>query len=728
MKRFFYLLLLMSFWGCSKNNDENNLDPSTNICLELSQTELIFEAEGEIQNFRISAYTADKYESVEWMIVNECAWCRTDIIHGYGEQTVSVTVNAYTETEDRNVNLLIKAGEQTKVLTITQKHINAIILSKDKFEVSQEGGNIEVEVKSNIDYEVIIPTQFQQWIKEIPESKAMTTRNFNFEIFENETYEKREGYIVFQGNKLKDTVHIYQVATEKSPEDSPNDEPSGDLPESVLILSKSSYDIPAAGETIEVELKTNIVYDIIISKSASEWIENAQTKTNRVDKIYLNVKKNETYEERDDEIIIKDKYSELNEILHIHQQMESVLILSRSDYKIPAKGKQISIDVKSNIEYDVIIEENAHLWIQQMPQSKNLSIKTLNFNISENTTEYTRTTDILIKSKNGQLTQTLHIDQWSPKDIIVHKGDVRIMKPDDMTNFINAGYTKIEGNLYICPVFAAEYMDSFEGFLKEITGDFTIQNKSLSNSFKGLNNLEKIGGTLFLFNVNNIKSFEGLENLKEIGGNFRIWDADFLTFKGLNNLINIRGDFTILGPRPFTSLTSFDGLNNLEKIGGDFHIFIFGENNLIPLISFNGLNNLKEIGGNFSIDGEFNGKNNFTSLTSFSGLNNLKRIGGDFVFDGINSLTSLDGLNSLEKVGGGLSLHDLDSLKSLDDLKNLQEIGGKITIDYCPKLFDFCILKNIVISNQNLFYSHENGYNPTREQILNGECSKSSIE
>lgn len=746
MKRFFYLLLLMSFWGCSKNNDENNLDSSTNICLELSQTELIFEAEGGIQNFRISAYTADKYESVEWMIVNECAWCRTDIIHGYGEQTVSVTVNAYTETEDRNVNLLIKAGEQTKVLTITQKHINAIILSKDKFEVSQEGGNIEVEVKSNIDYEVIIPTQFQQWIKEIPESKAMTTRNFNFEIFENETYEKREGYIVFQGSSLKDSVYIHQLAGTNT-----------------LILSQSIYDISSEGATIEVELKSNIDYNIVIPKTALEWISNIPTRTDRTDRICLKIEKNTIYDDRTAEIIIEDRNSTLSEVLRINQYAENTILLSCKSYRIPAKGNQISVEVKSNMEYDVIVGKNASTWIQKIPQSKGLATNVLTFKISENTSANTRSAEIFIKSKNDELSDTLRVSQLAKGEVATYMGDIIFRTEQDLIDFSSAGYTKVQGNVWV-QGFAIHSLKKLDNLLTEIDGSLNLGGasyvtleglrslKKISKdllvwtanlkSLEGLENLTSIGGNLIV-NVTALESFEGLENLERVGKSLKVnIPASFVsfltTFKGFSKLKYIEENFelSITGGSTWydetLALKSFEGLESLQTIGGDFKITVTNIS-LSSVTSFKGLNGLKTIGGNFELNAYLS---SLIALESFKGLENLESIGNNFKVTTLNNQSSLsalksfEGLENLKTIGGKkLEISHLNALNNIDALYNIKALND-ISITGCNNLYDFCALKNAIqnMSDGDKFNISSNGYNPTREEILNGQCSKNSIE
>ena len=105
-----------------------------------------------------------------------------------------------------------------------------------------------------------------------------------------------------------------------------------------------------------------------------------------------------------------------------------------------------------------------------------------------------------------------------------------------------------------------------------------------------------------------------------------------------------------------------------------------------------------------------------------------KSIGGDFEvsskFSSLNSLASFEGLENLTNIGGGkLTIKYCSSLNNIDALKNIESLND-ISITECSKLYDFCILKNVVQNMSGTFYLNKNGYNPTKYQLLNGECSQ----
>ena len=810
MKRLFYLLMMLSctLWSCSKSDgsiddpdDPDNPDTPTNVTLDISVSDLVFEAEGGEKEFTI-------YCNSDWTITNESEWCKTTVNQGNGNSKIIVTVGVYSEMEDRNTNLTIKAGNITKVLTVTQKDGDAIILSKDKFDIPEEGGNVTVEVKSNIQYEVSIPSQFQNWIKHEPETKAITVKNFTFTILENKEYEKREGYIVFNGNSLKDTVHIYQTADPRT-----------------LILSKDTYNISSAKESIEVELKSNVDYSISIPSSVSHWIKLLETKAIRTDKIYFEIEENTTYDNRSAQIFIKDKNSSLCDTLYINQLQQNALILSQKQYEVLAGGEQISIEVQSNIDYEIIIPKTVQEWIEQMPQSKALTKSMINLEVKPNTTYDVRSAQVFIKDKNSTLSDTVQVTQAAKG---TYTGDIIFETEQDLIDFQTAGYTKVIGNIIVqgnkirtlqkldnllteidgnltieCSNLTSldglynlkkitgnfitmhAWITSYEGIgkLTEIGGDFEVNAKSFYYSsslnslasFEGLESLEEIGGSFKVIaessgssssSLNSLSSFKGLSGLKSIGGDFEVNAKSFsssslnslASFEGLESLETIGGSFKVIAESsyssPLNSLSSFKGLSGLKSIGGDFEVNAEFSSSLNSLASFEGLENLQTIGGSFSCNRRISikalsqlnsiGKNLEINLLFDEGLENLVRIGGDFKpsssssFKKLNKLssiggnfyvytfsgTSFEGLESLTNIGGGkLTINYCSSLNNIDALKNIESLND-ISITTCPKLYDFCVLQNVVQNMSGTFYLNNNGYNPTKYQLLNGECSQ----
>ena len=398
------LIQLSSFFiGCGKDNgtdDPNN--PNGNggeqTTLTISPNELTFKSEGEEKTFSITS-------NFDWIITNPSTWCKINPTQGNGNSTITTIADPSDEYDDRNFNLTIKAGETTKVMTVTQKKKDAIILTKEKYDIPTEGDNITVEVKSNISYSTIIPEEHNEWIKQVETKqlgRGLETKNLNFEISANPTTDKREGIIIIKDNSssLADTIHVYQAQKNE------------------LILTQDTYNVSSEGENINVELRSNVDYEVIIPEDVKDWVTRITGRSSRVDNLIFNIEANPTYDNRSAKVIIKDKNSELADTLNINQTQVNAIILTQEKYEIPSEGQNIKIEVKSNIKYDIIIPDNAKEWIKQI-QYRALITNIINLSISENTSYEQRAAEIVVKDKNSNLSDTIRITQKQNNTIIL---------------------------------------------------------------------------------------------------------------------------------------------------------------------------------------------------------------------------------------------------------------------------------------------------------------------
>ncbi|WP_251624048.1 SUMF1/EgtB/PvdO family nonheme iron enzyme [Odoribacter lunatus] len=390
MKRVLYLLwCLVLLSGCGSDSDKANDEPDKsenpkNVTLELSRTDLAFEAAGGEKTFVVSC-------NGNWTLENGSGWCRTDFSKGTGNLTVTVTVDEYSGIEDRNANLTVKAGDKTQVLGVTQKGKDAIIVSKDKFEVPQEGETISVEVKSNISYEVTIPEEFESWIAPSPRSRAVTTKSYDFTVSENEVKQTRSGYIVFSGNSLYDTVWVYQAEFVEQ-----------------LILTEDSYDLPAEGGEITVELKTNVNYDVEIPASAASWINRVYTRAMRTDKLHFSISENKSRDERSASITIRDRNNGVSDVLYIHQSGREVLVLSQERYLVRMSGDTIAVQVKEGVDCEVRIPTGFQSWIVSLGETSSGNYR---FAVLENEDSESEGREGYIVFSGNSLTDTVYVIQ-----------------------------------------------------------------------------------------------------------------------------------------------------------------------------------------------------------------------------------------------------------------------------------------------------------------------------
>ena len=162
---FIEVVCLLSIFAACSNSEE--------------VAEIILDPDSELYFAKSIDFSSDSGEEVisfttnkDWTIsVSESGgyidWCSVFPTEGKaGENQVKVIVTENTDIVDRNVTLTLKAQNLTKQIVVTQKQKDAITLTASRFELDRNGGEIQVEVKANVDYNVIIPYfyQFQTYI------------------------------------------------------------------------------------------------------------------------------------------------------------------------------------------------------------------------------------------------------------------------------------------------------------------------------------------------------------------------------------------------------------------------------------------------------------------------------------------------------------------------------------------------------------------------------------
>ena len=85
---------------------------------------------------------------------------------------------------------------------------------------------------------------------------------------------------------MADTIHVYQAQKDE------------------LILTQDTYYVSSEGENINVELKSNVDYDVIIPEDVKDWVTQITSRSSRVDRLIFNIAQNQTYDNRSKKVII----------------------------------------------------------------------------------------------------------------------------------------------------------------------------------------------------------------------------------------------------------------------------------------------------------------------------------------------------------------------------------------------------------------------------------------
>ena len=291
-------IALAALTSC-KPDEEEIIPPEPEIYLYVYYDDIVFPSDGGQDSFGIETNT-------DWTISSDADWLTIEPTEGNGYCSITLTASASDVYDDRNTVITVKAGDKTETFTVTQKYAEALLVTKNKFDIPQEGGDFTIEIQSNISYEIQIDSDSQSWISEVPQSKALTTYTHTFSVESNPNTTKRDGSIEIIGSNGKtETVNIYQAQKDE------------------LVLSKSEETVPAKGGEVRVQLRSNVDYEVIMPEN-TDWVE--QIQSDKADELIFNVKPNDKTEDREAEITVKDKNSDLSQTLTIKQIVGSIIL------------------------------------------------------------------------------------------------------------------------------------------------------------------------------------------------------------------------------------------------------------------------------------------------------------------------------------------------------------------------------------------------------------------
>lgn len=352
----------------------------------------------------------------------------------------------------------------------------------------------------------------------------------------------------------------------------------------------------------------------------------------------------------------------------------------------------------------------------------------------------------------------------------IYVGNVVLNTQQEVDDFGDKGYTKIEGTLNIGGYFPTDPQAITDlgplASLTAITGRLQILNNRALTSFHGLHNLSSVGGFMSISGNVRLESLAALKNLNYIGSGLTLSQNNALTnldglqglssltsnsqIEGNQNLISLEGlenlkTLSFLFLTSNRSLASVKGLNNLRDVGG---LSISGNSSLISLSGFGNaitsLDNfsirdnplLTDFKGMMSPEGEITSSvsiENNASLESLEGLEFNPDIVFDFEIKDNPLLVDISAMNDINTIGRSLTISGNKKLSSLKGLENLFSVGNRhnmdlnylLTIVNNPSINDFCALSYLfqegVVHNQNIAL---NAYNPSRAQMKAGECSQ----
>ncbi len=454
------------------------------------------------------------------------------------------------------------------------------------------------------------------------------------------------------------------------------------------INGDGNYIVEAVGGTVAVKVTTNLEYDVVIDKEAQSWLSVADTRAVREETLIFTVAENESFDERSATVELKGADGKVLQSVSFKQKgAEKVFDTdSEGNYIVEADGGTVAIKVTTNLEYDVIIPDEALAWIS-LADTRAVREETLTFNVAKNEDSEERSATVNLCAKGGDILQTITIKQ--------NKSNAISCANNEVIYTTKYGYP-IELNI----------TEGFGGDLMSHTYENGYGRISFDNDVVSIPN----------------EAFKDCTTLTTIVLPNSLSTIDSSAFSGCTSLtsITIPDSVTSIGEDAFygcTSLTRFNGKFASE----DNRCLIFDE----KLVAFAraGLTEYAIPDSVTSIGSSaFKGCTSLTSVTipdsvttigkyAFSGCTSLTSITigdsvttiGSSAFSGCNSLTSITIPDSVTTIGRG-AFYGCTSLTSIT-------IPDSVTwiVDYafrgCTSLTSVTIGNGVTEIGSSAFYN-----------------------
>jgi len=352
-------------------------------------------------------------------------------------------------------------------------------------------------------------------------------------------------------------------------------------------------------------------------------------------------------------------------------------ILDDGGANITAKGICWSTSPNPDLQ-DNIVENGSGI------QSFISALSVLDFN----TTYYVRA--YAVNSVGTAYSEELSFMTTNECTLNVFVGNVRLSTQSEVDSFGSIGYCKIEGQLVIesgvTDLSALNNLRSLESI--SIYGTHELEDLS------GIDNLTEVAYEISVIRNDQLKNIDALSNVVSpitnivIANNLEILNVDGLL--GISTLVRTLENAPTIEILGNPALVDIDGLANIS---------IVDEETLVAI-------------GSSDVMTHLDGLSNISGTIRYLGVT------------GIDSLIDINGLSNITRVNSDITINNNSRLLNLDGIMNLKYIQGDLDI-LNNSIIDFCGLNTLIIENglQGNYNVLRNSYNPTIQDILDGNCS-----
>lgn len=273
-------------------------------------------------------------------------------------------------------------------------------INMNEYHVNSKGGDFKASVISNYNWSA---SSDKEWIVVTSvNDKTGKDSYIKVSVETNTTLYQRSGNVLIQSKGLSHTIIVTQECN------------------SEIVISEKEFKLSDSGENITINLRANNDCGV---KTTEEWITEISSSGDKNGSVYsFSIAANETYDDRTGYIIFETR--DLADTVTVWQCQKNGLILTNKNMTVHEDGKQISFEIKANVEYTYEISDEVE-WISEV-KTRALTSHSHTFTVAPNPDKKDRIAEIVFKGTSANLRDVLTITQAGQMAVlkVLHSNDV----------------------------------------------------------------------------------------------------------------------------------------------------------------------------------------------------------------------------------------------------------------------------------------------------------------
>ena len=251
-----------------------------------------------------------------------------------------------------------------------------------------EGGTVAVGFKASADWTA---TSDQPWCIVSPASGKAGNATVTVSAEKNEDYNERNATLILRVGTLQKKITVTQKQND------------------ALTVTADKIEVATKGGEITVEVKANVTFEYEVEEEAAGWIVSARTGAPRAlttSEVKFDISPNEEGKNRQGRIVFSS--GALKSTVTVYQEGGSLLLLSKEEYTVSSGGGEIVIELRSNVDYEMVLPDVD--WLTEV-KTKALSSYSRRITVLPNEGYDARTADIYFVNELQGIREKVNIVQ-----------------------------------------------------------------------------------------------------------------------------------------------------------------------------------------------------------------------------------------------------------------------------------------------------------------------------